>query len=292
MTDTVNIAEVFDRSKRRIVRDRAYTRAGGDDFLSQIMFEEILERLDVVKRTFRRALIIGIAAGRLGQELQRRGMKVFFADSSARAATALGGVICDDDRLPFADHSFDLIINIGSLDTVNDLPGALVLCRRILVPDGLLLAAMIGAESFPSLKSLIMEAEGDKVSAHIHPQVDVRTAGDLLSRVGLTIPVADSDNLQLNYSSLGRLLSDIRDVGGSNIMASNHSAIGRKVYNRMQNLFSAQAEASGKFSETVTLIYLCAWAPHPDQPKPARRGSGQVSLKTTLSGDPGKKTEN
>ena len=209
MTDTVNIPEVFDRSKRRIVRDRAYTRAGGDDFLSQIMVEEILERLDVVKRTFRRALIIGIAAGRLGRELQTRGMKVFFADSSARAAT------------------------------VNDLPGALVLCRRILVPDGLLLAAMIGAESFPSLKSLIMEAEGDRVSAHIHPQVDVRTAGDLLSRVGLTIPVADSDNLQLNYSSLGRLLSDIRDVGGSNIMASNHSAIGRKVYNRMQNLFSA-----------------------------------------------------
>lgn len=291
MTDTVNIPEVFNRKKRRIVRDRAYARANGDDFLSQIMVEEILERLDVVKRTFRRALIIGLPASKLGRELQTRGMKVVLADSSTRVAESLGGVICDDDRLPFADHSFDLIINIGSLDTVNDLPGALVLCRRILVPDGLLLAALISAESFPSLKSVIMEAEGDRVSAHIHPQIDVRTAGDLLTRVGLTLPVADSDNLRLNYSSLGRLISDIRDVGGSNIMTHNHSPIGRNVYNRIRTLFSAQAEPDGKFSETVTILYLCAWAPHPDQPKPARRGSGQASLTTTLSRNDKKQTD-
>ena len=172
MTDTVNVPEVFDRQRRRIVRDRACARSTGDDFFSQIMVEEILERLDVVKRTFRRALIIGLPATRLGTELKSRGMKVVFADASARLARSVGGVICDDDRLPFADHSFDLIINIGSLDTINDLPGALVLIRRILLPDGLMLAALIGAESFSSLKSVMMEAEGDRVSAHIHPQID------------------------------------------------------------------------------------------------------------------------
>tara|TARA_R110000824_G_scaffold161984_5_gene337528 strand:+ start:408 stop:1274 length:867 start_codon:yes stop_codon:yes gene_type:complete len=283
MTDTVNVPEVFNRKRRRIVRDRAYARANGEDFLSQIMAEEILERLDVVKRTFQRALIIGLPAAGLGKELQARGMKVVFADSGAGVTEALGGVICDDDRLPFADHSFDLIINMGSLDTVNDLPGALVLCRRILVPDGLLLAALVSAESLPSLKSLIMQAEGDRVAAHIHPQIDVRTAGDLMARAGLTMPVADSDNLRLKYSSLGRLISDIRDVGGSNIMTGSLSAIGRDVYDSIHSLFEAQAGADGKFLESIAILYLCAWAPHPDQPKPARRGSGQVSLTTTLS---------
>jgi NADH dehydrogenase [ubiquinone] 1 alpha subcomplex assembly factor 5 len=292
MTDTVNVPEVFNRKRRRIVRDRAYARADGDDFLSQIMTEEILERLDVVKRTFRRALIIGLPADRLGRELRTRGMKVVCADSSARVATALGGVICDDDRLPFADHSFDLIINVGSLDTVNDLPGALVLFRRILIPDGLLLAALISAESFPSFKSVIMEAEGDRVSAHIHPQIDVRTAGDLLTRAGLTMPVADSDSLCLKYSGLQRLVSDIRDVGGSNILTRRVSAIGRNVYNRIQSSFTAQAGADGKFSESVAILYLCAWAPHPDQPKPARRGSGQESLTKALSRGGDRKTEN
>ena len=182
MTDTVNVPEVLDRRRRRLVRDRAYARCKGADFFSQLMAEEILERLDVVKRTFQRALVIGLPAARIGTELKMRGLKVVFADSSARLAQAFGGVICDDDRLPFADHSFDLIVNIGSLDTVNDLPGALVLIRRLLVPDGLMLAALVSAESFPSLKSIIMQAEGDRVSAHIHPQIDVRTAGDLLAR--------------------------------------------------------------------------------------------------------------
>lgn len=283
MTDTVNVPEVFNRKRRRIVRDRAYVRANGEDFLSQIMAEEILERLNIVKRTFRRALIVGLPAAMLGRELDTRGMTVVFADSSTRVAKALDGVICDDDRLPFADHSFDLIINVGSLDTVNDLPGALVLCRRILVPDGLMLAALVSAESFPSLKSVIMEAEGDRVSAHIHPQLDVRTAGDLLARAGLTLPVADSESLNLRYSSLPRLIDDLRDVGGSNIMTGSVSSIGQDVYENIRSLFEAQTEADGKFLESITLLYLCAWAPHPDQPKPARRGSGQASLATTLS---------
>tara|TARA_R110001606_G_scaffold310147_1_gene457153 strand:+ start:68 stop:943 length:876 start_codon:yes stop_codon:yes gene_type:complete len=285
MTDTVNVPEVFDRRRRRIVRDRAYGRCKGADFVSQLMVEEILERLDVVKRTFQRALVIGLPAAHIGTELQARGMKVIFADSSARLAQTLGGVICDDDRLPFADHSFDLIINVGSLDTINDLPGALVLIRRLLIPDGLMLAALVSAESFSSLKSIIMKAEGDRVSAHIHPQIDVRTAGDLMARAGLTLPVADSDLLRLNYSSLERLIADIRDLGGSNIMSGKLTSLRREVYNNIRSLFRDHSGPDAKFAESVTLLCLCAWAPHPDQPKPARRGSGQVSLSTTLSGD-------
>lgn len=285
MTDTVNYPEVFDRKRRRTVRDRAYARANGDDFFSHLMTEEILERLEVVKRDFRRALVIGLPAPMLRTELQARGISVIVADSSTVLAKTCGDVICDDDRLPFADHSFDLIINIGSLDTINDLPGALVLARRILIPDGLMLAAFICAESFLALKSILMAAEEDRVSAHVHPQIDVRTAGDLMARAGLTMPVADSDSLRLKYSSFDRLVSDIRDAGGSNILSGGPSPIGREVYRRLQHLYQRQAEDDGKFAECVTLLYLCAWSPHPNQPKPARRGSGQVSLSTTLSGE-------
>ena len=284
MTDTVNVPEVFSRRRRRIVRDRAYARTAGNDFFSQIMAEEILDRLDDVKRTFQRALIIGLPANRLRTELEARGMTVLLADSSLRLIHALGGIVCDDDRLPFADHSFDLIINIGSLDTINDLPGALVLIRRILVPDGLMLAGLISADSFPSLKSMIMKAEEDLVSAHIHPNIDVRTAGDLVARAGLRLPVADSDHLSLSYSELERLIADIRDMGGSNILASGQTSLRRTVYRNMQSLFHAAAGADGKFRESVNILYLCAWAPHPDQPKPARRGSGNVSLSAALAG--------
>ncbi len=291
MTDTVNVPDIFNRQRRRIVRDRAYQRAQGTDFFSRIMAEEVLERLDVVKRTFVDALVIGLPYALLGAELERRGIKVQFADASVRLAQAGNGVACHDDRLPFADHSFDLILNVGSLDTINDLPGALVLIRRLLRPDGLMLASLVGADSFPSLKSIIMQAEGDRVAAHFHPQIDVRTAGDLLARAGLTLPVADSDQLHLKYSRLDRLIADIRDMGGSNILSGHHAPLRRQVYERIESLFQAKTGPDGKFGEMVTLLYLCAWAPHPDQPKPATRGSGQVSLSKTLSGSGNKKSD-
>ncbi|MCP5990175.1 class I SAM-dependent methyltransferase, partial [Klebsiella pneumoniae] len=89
-----------------------------------------------------------------------------------------------EDALPFADDSFDLVIACGTLDSVNDLPGALILMRRVLRPDGLMLAAFAGAGSLSRLKAALLAAEGDRPGQHVHPQVDVRSAGDLLSRAG------------------------------------------------------------------------------------------------------------
>jgi len=281
----ISSREIFDRQRRRIVRDRAYARTSGADFLHQIMADEILERLSLVKRSFHTCLVVGLAGAYLKTELNARGISVIIADAGSRVSASLGGVQCDEDRLPFADHSFDLIINIGALDTVNDLPGALALAHRILVPDGLFLAAFCGAESLPRLKSAMMQAEGDHVTAHIHPQIDVRTIGDLMTRVGLTLPVADSDRLNLRYSSFQRLLNDIRDFGGSNVLTGGVKAVGPAVYQAVSQDFHDRADPDRKTAETIELVYLCGWAPHPDQPVPARRGSGRMSLKTALSKD-------
>ena len=118
------------------------------------------------------------------------------ADAGRRFAAAASGVQGDEDRLPFADHAFDLIVSVGALDSVNDLPGALTLIRRALRPDGLFLAAFAGAGSLPRLRAAMRaaeEAEDIAASPHIHPQIDVRAAGDLLGRAGFALPVVDSD---------------------------------------------------------------------------------------------------
>ena len=266
----------------RLVRARANRRAEGGGFLHQIMTEEILDRLSLVKREFRDCLVIGICSDQLASRLADLNMRVFRADSAAIGQSQPPAVQCDEDRLPFADHSFDLIINVGTLDTVNDMPGALILTRRILRPDGFFLSAFCGAESLPHLKSLIMAAEEDRVAPHIHPQIDVRTAGDLLARAGLALPVADSDTLHLRYSDLSRLLCDVRDAGGSNILKHSIQPIGRQAFNRVQAAFDAAKDGDGKFTERFEILSLCGWAPHPDQPQPAKRGSGQASLSSIL----------
>ena len=49
----------------------------------------------------------------------------------------------DEEALPFADESFDLIVAPLTLQFVNDLPGALVQIRRCLKPDGLFIGGML-----------------------------------------------------------------------------------------------------------------------------------------------------
>ena len=56
-------------------------------------------------------------------------------------------VAADEEALPFADGSLDLVVSALALQFVNDLPGTLIQIRRALKPDGLLLAALIGGDS-------------------------------------------------------------------------------------------------------------------------------------------------
>jgi NADH dehydrogenase [ubiquinone] 1 alpha subcomplex assembly factor 5 len=273
--------EIFDRNRRRLRRDRAAAGFGAHDFLHARMADELLDRLDSVKRRFERALDLGCLDGKVGAGLRARGLEVVSADPSLKFARAWGGVQCDEDRLPFADASFDLVVACGGLDQVNDLPGALTLIRRALKPDGLFLAAFVGAGSLPKLRAALLGAE-ERATARIHPQIAVRAAGDLLARAGFALPVADGDRVTVRYGSLFSLLADLRGSGTTNLLAGPVAPLTRSALARAADLFEAGADPDGKVRETVDIVYLLGWAPAPDQPQPARRGSGTASLAEAL----------
>ena len=275
----------FDRWLRRLRRDRAQRAPGGSLYLHHLAAEELLERLGWVKREFRDALVIGAADDRLSDQLRSRGLRVTACDSGAIAGRR-AGIQCDEDRLPFADAAFDLAISVGVLDTVNDLPGALTLIRRALRPDGLFLAAFAGAGSLPRLKSAMLaadEAEGSAASPRIHPQIDVRAAGDLLLRAGFTLPVVDCDSMTIRFSSLTGLISDLRGMAATNILQErSRRPMGRLGLAAAAADFASAADADGKTPERFEIIYLIGWSPSPDQPRPARRGSATRSLAEAL----------
>ena len=272
--------EIFSRTLRRLRRDRAAPCFDDHAFLIDHIVECLLDRLDLVSRSFESALDLGCHDGRLGRALAARGIGVTSADAGARFAAQAGGIQCDEDRLPFAAQSFDLVVSAGVLDQVNDLPGALVQIRRLLKPDGLLLAGFIGAGSLPVLRGAMISADlaaGGGVAARIHPQIDVRAAGDLLGRAGFALPVADSEQLAVRYRSPLRLLADLRGMAGTNLLAADRAP----PFTRAR--LAALADALGEhIEERFELVYLTAWAPGPDQPQPARRGSGTHSLANAL----------
>lgn len=276
----------FDRRLRRLRRDRAAALAGAPHPLLARMADEMGERLDLVTRRFGRALDLGCGPGLLTQALRARGLDVVAADAGAAFAAAAKGVQCDEDRLPFPPSSFDLVVSAGTLDSVNDLPGALIQIRRLLRPDGLFLASFAGAGSLPMLRRALRageEAERAPASPRLHPQIDIRAAGDLLGRAGFALPVADSERITMRYASLAGLVGDLRALAWTNLLsARSRLPIGRVGYGAAIAAFAEGADGDGKVPERVEILHLSGWAPSPDQPRPAPRGSGTVSLAEAL----------
>ncbi|MGE4324289.1 MAG: class I SAM-dependent methyltransferase [Sphingobium sp.] len=282
----MTVPDIFNRRLRALRRDRMTARFADHDFLYRVMLDELIDRLADVTRDLPQALVIGCPDDRARAALEAMGKQVVCVDPGFAPARAQRGIQADEDALPFADDSFDLILACGTLDSVNDLPGALILMRRILRPDGLMLAAFTGAGTLPRLRAALLAGEGDRPGQHIHPQVDVRAAGDLLGRAGFAMPVADSETLTVRYGDMFALLRDLRGMGAANALAAHPHGMRRAALARAAAHFADAADADGKTAERMAVLYLSGWKPDPSQAAPARRGSATASLATALKSRP------
>lgn len=260
----MSLPDIFDRRARALARDRAAAGFAAHDFVRAFMVEELLARLGGVRRDFATALELNAADDALIAPLTARDIAVTATDAGFVFATRTGGVRCEEDRLPFAPASFDLVLSAGGLESVNDLPGALVQIQRALVPGGLLLAALIGAPSLPGLKASALAADlalGGAARARVHPQIELRTGGDLLARAGFVLPVADTLTLTARYASLLGLMRDLRGMGATNLLETRRAPLSRRWLVAAGDAFAARADADGKTAERFEILFLTGWAP-------------------------------
>lgn len=260
---------IFDSQRRMALRTRAASLGFEGAFLINHMADELSDRLAYVTRDFENILILGPIAT-LSERILRQ-----------RAGTVTKALFENEEILPFAAKSYDLILSAGTLDSVNDLPGALIQIRHVLKPDGLFLGTLYGAGSLQMLKQAMMRADGNQVRAHIHPQIDLRAASDLMTRAGFALPVADMDKLQVRYSDWRRLVSDVRAAGAGNALAGPRG-FNRALPSALDSAWQDLSDADGRVSEAYHFLQLSGWAPSPSQPKPAARGSATMSLATAL----------
>ena len=252
-------AEPFDRATRRHRRNRAAAGFAGFAFLKDAMVSELLARLGDSGQSFAEALDLGCHDGRLGRALPCA--VVTFADAGDAFARMANGVCCQEDRLPFAPASFDLVVSAGALQSVNDLPGALSQIRRALKPGGLFLAAFPGGESLREIRSAFLDAElalTGRVAARVAPMVDAASAGALLQRAGFTSPVSDVETVTIRYASLFAAMADLRGMGESNLLAVREP-LRRDVLADAASRFAGRAH-DGKTGVTAQIIYLAGRA--------------------------------
>lgn len=250
------------RLAQRARMRRLAQRPDAATFMAQDMVEDMLDRLSFLRHEPARALVIGDTTGALGSALAAQGVEVTRADPAPLA----GEVAIDEEApLPFAE-GFDFIASLGTLDTVNDLPGALVHLRRALRPDGLAMMSLCAAGSLPALRAIMLEADGDRPSPRLHPQVDVRAGGQLLQRAGFADPVVDSRSLAVRYRSLDRLVEDLRAQGLTNCLARPGAPLGKAALARAQAAFAQASEqdrhedGNGRVTEQFEILTLSGWA--------------------------------
>lgn len=279
-------ADIFNRrarlrQARRAAGGGGAARGGGiaegdSFFLRDALADGIADRLTAVRRGFARALDLG---GGMGDRLA--------APLTVRCALAPAGPLAvagEEDRLPFADASFDLVVSAGVLHGVGDLPGALLLARRVLAPDGLFVASFCAGSTLTELRADLLAAESaltGGAAGRVHPMVDPREGGALLQRAGFALPVADVDTLTVRYASLFGLLADLRATGAGNALTAR-APLRRAVLADAAARFAKRAASDGKVAVTVQVLTLTGWAPAPSQPQPLKPGSATANLSVAL----------
>ncbi len=284
---------------RRILRDRRARSANINWPKNRFLFDEVsdrlAERLLDVSRKFELALDLGCHSGSFGKLIKQQGSisSLISADLSPALMGEIGSgakVVADEEFLPFAPQSFDLVGHVLGLHWTNDLPGALVQIARMLKPDGLFLGAMYGIETLSELKWCLTQAEIEVkggVSPRVSPYTEVRDAGALLQRAGFALPVGDVDVLTLKYKNAFALMHELRGMGEANALVDRQKTFtGRKILFRAAEIYQEEyADEDGLIPATFQVIYLGGWAPHENQQVALKPGSGQTNLKEILSKD-------
>lgn len=265
--------------------------APGATFLVDTAVGELAERLAGVERQFPIAIASGGGSDELGLAVHASGKagKVLRLEPTPQSLlrSTSPGAVADEEHLPLADESVDLFVSALVLQWTNDLPGALVQVRRALRPDGLFLGALTGGRTLGELRNALFTAETDLLggaSPRVLPAVEVRDVGGLLQRAGFALPVADRDVLTVRYNSAFDLFRDLRAMGATNVLMERvRRPATRKLFVRAAEIYAERfSDPDGRVRATFEIIYLSGWAPHESQQKPARRGSGQISLTEVL----------
>lgn len=280
---------LFDRDLLRIRRRRA-RKLGPATFLLDRVASELGERLSAVVRDFPVAVDLGTPADavrRVLSENEKVGT-IVAADADAESLdSTFPRVAADEEALPFADASLNLVVSALSLHFVNDLPGTLIQIRRALKPDGLLLAALLAGDSLAELREAFAQAESEiegGLSPRVAPFADLRELGALMQRAGYALPVVDSDRLTVRYGSPFDLLRDLRAMGATNVLRDRRrTPLKRTTLVRMAEIYAERfADPDGRLRATFEVAWLLGWAPHESQQKPLKPGSARQRLADAL----------
>jgi NADH dehydrogenase [ubiquinone] 1 alpha subcomplex assembly factor 5 len=249
------------------------------------------DRMSDVKRKFDVALDLGCGRGHIARHVLQDTVGVFYQCDNAENVLAQSDgspevptirVLADEENLPFTENMFDLVISSMSLHWVNNLPSTFHQIWKMLKNDGCLMGAMCGGETLHELRVALQIAEMEReggFSPHVSPFTSPQDLGGLLNRCGFTMLTIDIDEIIVNYPSMFELLHDLQGMGENNCSWNRRSMIRRETLTAAAAIYKERYGTSEGVPAMFQIVYFIGWKPDKSQAQPAKRGSGQISLK-------------
>jgi hypothetical protein len=225
---------IFDAAALALRQSRARRR--GESFLDARIWDEIAERIAVLSVTPRTALLLGPTS-----------------DTARNAAKATGIILTAEFEEAGA---VDLVLAVRWAETENDLAEKLAALAVLLPPNIPVLGASLGGDSLRSLRTALVEADraNGTVVPRSHPRIEPGAFAELLQRAGFATPVVDVETVEARYSSLRRLVEDLRDLGATSVLADRpRTGVGRMWRDRLDHAFPAGTV------ERFDIVHFAAW---------------------------------
>lgn len=268
-------------------------RVADADFLRREISARMFERLELIKIDPLRLLDAGCGAGGDLALLQKKfsrsqvlgvdGAAAMLAEAASRLSTASSSVsrllarylpgksasnaglnaslLCTDfAQLPLAHNTVDLIWSNLALHWHSQPDRVFREWRRVLRLDGLLMFSCFGPDTCTQLRTAFA---GVDAAPHVLPFVDMHDLGDMLVDAGFSTPVMDMEKITVTYTTVEKLMADVRALGGNPLSTRRHGLLGKGDWSRVISYLEQLRQADGKIPLTFEIIYGHAFRPAP-----------------------------
>lgn len=238
--------KIFDRNLLKTNLNRFSSQLINNNFLFHEISNRIHENIMDFKQDFHNILEINAKDGFLGQKIAKnKNCKNLIQTNFCHKLNEANSfdskkITLDEENLCFKEKSFDLIINNLALHFINDVRANLFENKQLLKEDGVFVGFFFGGKTLKELRDVFNKAEIEiynRISPRIIPFIDVKDSGMLAQKAGFKNIISDSQNIEISYNSLLKMLQDLKNMGLGNILfARNKSIISKKMFFLMEKL--------------------------------------------------------
>lgn len=185
----------------------------------------------------------------------------------------------------FPTNTFDSVLSNLYLHWINDLPSILAHIERILLPDGVFIASVLGGDTLYELRSSFQLAELERrggISQRVSPMIHLSDLGPMLSQANFHLLTVDYDDIIVNYPTPIHLVDDLNRMGTNQSMYSSSNTIPKDILLAMNAIYSSMYGNDNNIPATFQVLYMIGWKKSSKTPESLERGSAKSSLKTTL----------